>query len=116
MTLLTTRPLIWTANGVVQRRERRRLVVQARVFEVVLQDGDDFLAVASDPMVSRTIDALAKNAPAALKAINSARAAAGARAWALADSNAPDAATDGARPLIVDLDATLVTSHSDKEL
>jgi len=74
-----------------------------------------FGLVASDPTVSRTIDALAKNAPAALKAINSARAAARARAWALAGTHAPDAGTDGGRPLIVDLDATLVTSHSDKE-
>jgi hypothetical protein len=74
-----------------------------------------FGRVASDPTVSRTIDALARDAPAALKAANAARAAARARAWALAGTNAPDAATDGARPLIVDLDATLVTSHSDKE-
>ena len=74
-----------------------------------------FGLVASDPTVSRTIDALAKNAPAALKAINSARAVARGRAWALAGTNAPDAAATAQTPLIVDLDATLVTSHSDKE-
>ena len=71
-----------------------------------------FGLVASDPTVSRTIDALAKNAPAALKAINSARAVARGRAWALAGTNAPDAAATAQTPLIVDLDATLVTSHS----
>ena len=74
-----------------------------------------FGRVASDPTVSRTIDALAANAPAALKAINSARAVARSRAWALAGTNAPDAAATAKSPLIVDLDATLVTSHSDKE-
>lgn len=40
--------------------------------------------VASDPTVSRTIDALAADAPAALKAIDRARAAARAQAWGLA--------------------------------
>jgi len=64
--------------------------------------------------VSRTIDALAKNAPAALKVINTARATARARAWELAGTHAPDAAIDARSPLIIDLDATLVTSHSDK--
>ena len=44
-----------------------------------------FGRVASDATVSRTIDALAKDAPAALKAINTARAAARARAWSLAN-------------------------------
>ena len=39
--------------------------------------------VASDPTVSRTIDALAADADAALKAIDTARAAARATVWAL---------------------------------
>ena len=71
--------------------------------------------VASDPTVSRTIDALAADAPAALKAINTARAAARKRAWSLAGTQAPDYATSARNPLIVDLDATLVASHSEKE-
>jgi hypothetical protein len=71
--------------------------------------------VASDPTVSRVIDALAADAPRALAAINTARAAARARVWALAGPHAPDAGTGANRPLIIDLDATLVTSHSDKE-
>ncbi len=49
-----------------------------------------FGQVASDPTVSRTIDALAADAPAALKAIDTARAAARARAWELAGAHAPD--------------------------
>jgi hypothetical protein len=71
--------------------------------------------VASDPTVSRTIDALAADAPAALKAINTARASARAQVWALAGDHAPDHAVDAAAPLVIDLDATLVTSHSAKE-
>ncbi len=71
--------------------------------------------VASDPTVSRTIDALAKDAPAALKAIHAARAIAREQAWTLAGEHAPDAGIEAAAPLVVDLDATLVTSHSDKE-
>jgi len=71
--------------------------------------------VASDPTVSRTVAALAADASAALAAIDTARAAARARVWALAGKDAPDHATDAASPLVVDLDATLVTSHSEKE-
>ncbi len=68
--------------------------------------------VASDPTVSRTIAALAADAPAALAAINTARATARARVWTLAGKHAPDHDTDAGKPLVVDLDATLVTSHS----
>jgi len=71
--------------------------------------------VASDPTISRTIAALAADAPAALKAIDTARAAARARAWELAGADGPEAATGATNPLIIDLDATLVTAHSDKE-
>jgi hypothetical protein len=71
--------------------------------------------VASDPTVSRAIDALAGDAPAALKAINSARATARAQVWALAGEHAPDHHADAAAPLVIDIDATLVTAHSEKE-
>ena len=74
-----------------------------------------FGLVASDPTVSRTIDALAADATRALAAIDAARAAARARVWALAGEHAPDHGIDADRPLIIDLDATLVTAHSDKE-
>jgi len=71
--------------------------------------------VASDPTVSRTIDVLAADVDAALKAIDTARATARAQVWRLAGEHAPDHATDSGRPLIVDVDATLVGSHSEKE-
>jgi hypothetical protein len=74
-----------------------------------------FGLVASDPTVSRTVDALARNAPAALAAINSARAVARSRAWQLAGGDAPDHQVDAAAPLVIDVDATLVTAHSEKE-
>jgi len=57
--------------------------------------------------VSRIIDALATDAPAALKAKNAARAAARKQAWGLVGELAPDHCTDAKTPLIVDLDATL---------
>ena len=71
--------------------------------------------VASDPTVSRTIDALASSAPAALKAIDAARAVTRARVWALAGVHAPDRGATAATPLVIDIDATLVTAHSEKE-
>jgi hypothetical protein len=74
-----------------------------------------FGLVASDPTVSRCIDALAADAPAALAAINTARATARARAWSLAGEHAPDHAADASSPVVIDVDATLVTAHSEKE-
>lgn len=71
--------------------------------------------VASDPTISRLVTQLAKNAPAALKAINAARAAGRAKSWALAGERSPGHGTSQAAPLIIDVDATLVTAHSDKE-
>jgi hypothetical protein len=71
--------------------------------------------VASDATVSRAITALAADAPATLAAIDTARAAGRARVWKLAGKHAPDHGASEAAPLIVDLDATLVGSHSEKE-
>jgi hypothetical protein len=71
--------------------------------------------VASDPTVSRTIAALAADAPAALTAINRARSAAREQAWRLAGTDAPDHVVDASKPVVIDIDATLVTSHSEKE-
>ena len=71
--------------------------------------------VASDPTVSRTVDALAGDAPRVLAAINAARAQARAHVWGLAGQHAPDHGADADRPLVVDVDATLVTAHSEKE-
>jgi hypothetical protein len=74
-----------------------------------------FGPVASDPTVSRLIDRLAADAPAALAAIASARAAARATAWSLAGAHAPDHDRSAASPVVIDVDATLVTAHSEKE-
>jgi hypothetical protein len=68
--------------------------------------------VASDPVVSRLVSQLAGDLPRALKAIRAARAAARERAWGIAGGNAPGG--DGAL-VTVDLDATIVIAHSDKE-
>jgi hypothetical protein len=71
-----------------------------------------FGPVASDPVVSRLVTALAADAPGALKAIRAVRAAARQRAWELAGDAAPGA---GGGLVTVDLDATIVTACSDKE-
>ncbi len=68
--------------------------------------------VASDPVVSRLVSALAADAPRALTAVRRARAAARERAWSLAGDAAPG--TDGSL-VTVDIDATIVLAHSEKE-
>ena len=67
-----------------------------------------FGAVASDPTVSRLVAALAADAEAALAAIGSARATARAASWSARRPVAGGQVT-------IDLDATLVTAHSEKE-
>lgn len=74
-----------------------------------------FGPVASDPTVSRLITTLATDADAALAAINTARATGRAVAWSAAGSDAPDHRIDADAPLVIDIDATLVTAHSDKQ-
>ncbi|MGB4777155.1 IS1380 family transposase [Microbacterium sp.] len=71
--------------------------------------------VASDPTVSRLVTALAEDADNAVAAISAARAAARAVAWERAGQHAPDAAVTPDRPVVIDLDATLITAHSEKE-
>ena len=77
-----------------------------------------FGTVASDPTVSRLFAALAADtttADAAVTALRAARAAARDRVWS---RRRPLAGTPGTRDggqVIVDIDATLVTAHSDKE-
>ncbi|MEO7059644.1 MAG: IS1380 family transposase [Lapillicoccus sp.] len=71
--------------------------------------------VASEATVSRTITTLAADADRVLAAVAGARKVARARAWERAGVNAPNHAVTAEDPLVVDLDATLVTSHSDKE-
>ena len=72
-------------------------------------------SVASDPTISRTITALARDADRALAAIAAARKAARAHVWASADQDAPHRGIDERAPLIIDIDATLVAAHSEKE-
>lgn len=74
-----------------------------------------FGRVASDPTVSRLIATLATEASKALVAIGRARAAARQTAWSHAGKQAPDHGIDAQHPLVIDLDATLVTAHSEKE-
>ena len=80
---------------------------------VVLRAEPDLAGpVASDPVVSRLISTLAADGPRALRAIRKARAAAREQAWALAGDRAPGG--DGTL-IPVDIDATIVIAHSDKE-
>jgi hypothetical protein len=74
-----------------------------------------FGPVASDPTVSRLVAALAGDADRACEAIDAARAAARKTVWAHAGTDAPDHGVDHRHPLLVDLDATLVCAHSEKE-
>lgn len=71
--------------------------------------------VASDPTVSRLMNTLAQDADTALRAIDTARARVRASTWKLAGDDAPDHGVDADHPLIIDLDATLLDAHSDKE-
>ena len=76
---------------------------------VVRAQPDLFGVVASDPTVSRLVGAFAEDADAAVAAIRSARAAARAVAW----GHCSPVSDDG--PVVVDLDATIVCAHSEKE-
>lgn len=68
-----------------------------------------FGAVASDPTISRLIDALAEDSAAVIAAVRGARAAARVTVW----GHRCPVPTTG--PVVVDLDATLVGAHSEKE-
>ncbi|WP_344719497.1 IS1380 family transposase, partial [Brevibacterium daeguense] len=74
-----------------------------------------FGKVASDATVSRLIAALAADKTQALAVINQVRAEARAVAWTAAGTDAPTASVSEADPLIIDIDATLITSHSENK-
>lgn len=74
-----------------------------------------FGPVASDPTVSRLIATLAADPQRALAAINNARASVRAAAWRAAGQQAPDHQISADAPLVIDIDATLITAHSDKQ-
>ena len=69
-----------------------------------------FGQVASDPTVSRLVDVLCADPVAAVAAVRAARASARAKVW---DQRSPFADDD---TVVVDLDATLIGAHSEKEL
>ncbi|MCZ2403970.1 IS1380 family transposase [Paenarthrobacter sp. Z7-10] len=72
--------------------------------------------VASDPTISRLFKILATVKPAkALSAINTARAAARAHVWAHAGQDSPLHGVSTENPLTIDIDASLLNSHSEKE-
>uniref|UniRef100_UPI002023A130 transposase n=1 Tax=Acrocarpospora catenulata TaxID=2836182 RepID=UPI002023A130 len=71
-----------------------------------------FGPVASDPTISRLVATLAEAGPTALRLIRAARAAAREQVWKLAQEHAPGA---GGALIPVDLDATIVIAHSEKE-
>nr|WP_179791232.1 IS1380 family transposase [Actinopolymorpha rutila] len=75
-----------------------------------------FGQVASAPTVSRLIAALAGDVDASLAAIRTAHAAARDAAWAARRPLPGRAGSRGGGQVIVDIDSTLVTAHSDKEL
>ena len=110
------------SGGLAGMRQRRGGHDPGRVVRdlaVMLADGGDCLsdlralrdqqplfgAVASNATAFRVIDEIARD-PALLAAVREARACARAQAWAA-----------GAAPerIIIDIDATLITSHSDKD-
>ena len=74
-----------------------------------------FGTVASAPTISRTLTTLAADVPAVLDAIGAARRTARERAWALAGDHSPAAGVSAKKPLVIDLDATLINVHSEKE-
>jgi hypothetical protein len=114
-----TAALSGALTGVRERRGRHDPGRVVRDLAVMLADGGDCLAdlravrdqqplfgpVASDATAFRVIDAIASN-PALLDRLRAARAAARENAW-----NA------GAAPerIVIDIDATLVSAHSEKE-
>jgi Transposase DDE domain group 1 len=82
---------------------------------VIRSQPELFGTVASDPTVSRLFALLAVDVEVALPAIRAARAQARAAVWARRRPLAGQPGTRNGGLVIVDLDATLVTAHSDKE-
>ena len=74
-----------------------------------------FGTVASDPTVSRVLAALAADVDEAVAAIRQVRARARAAVWARRGPLPGTAGRGDGGQVIVDIDATLVTAHSDKE-
>ena len=78
-------------------------------------DKEVFGPVASDPTVSRLVGTLADHVEAVEAAVNRARTTVRQRVWDLAGEHSPTAGISAERPLVIDVDATLVNVHSEKE-
>jgi hypothetical protein len=114
-----TAALSGALGGVRERRGRHAPGRVVRDLAVMLADGGDCLAdlcavrdqqplfgpVASDATAFRVIDALARD-PGLMDAVRAARSRARANAWAV--GGAPGR-------VVIDIDATLITAHSEKE-
>lgn len=74
-----------------------------------------FGQVVSDSTVSRLISLLGDDAGRAGKAIASARRTARKRVWGMAGAHVPDVHLSAADPLVIDVDASLVSAHSEKQ-
>ncbi|MGO2718264.1 MAG: transposase, partial [Brevibacterium aurantiacum] len=79
----------------------------------VRDEPDLYGPVASNPTITRIIQFLASDVDRGLAAINQARAAARTRVWELAGQYAPNHDADAQDPLIIDIDASLITAHSE---
>jgi len=71
--------------------------------------------VASDPTVSRLFTLLGKAPARVERAVHTALGEARRRVWAAAGTSGPHVGASVRDPLVVDLDATLITAHSDKQ-
>lgn len=71
--------------------------------------------VASEPTISRTIAALAADAGKVERVVAAARKTARGVAWARAGQRAPGQQASATSPVVVDIDATIVVAHSEKE-
>ena len=74
-------------------------------------DKEVFGPVASDPTVSRLVGTLADHVEAVEAAVNRARRTVRQRVWDLAGEHSPTAGISAERPLVIDIDATLVGVH-----
>lgn len=81
-----------------------------------LRDEPDLYGpVASKATITRIIRALAADVDQGLTAINAARSAARQRMWELAGKHAPNHDANAHNPMVIDIDASLITAHSEKE-
>ncbi|MBW3085933.1 IS1380 family transposase ISBli5 [Austwickia sp. TVS 96-490-7B] len=74
-----------------------------------------YAPIASDATISRTITALATDVAAVEKSVAATHAAARAHVWTLAGGHAPYQQRTVTDPQAIDVDATLIMAHSEKE-